>query len=115
MVETDFQPSIEISQRMGSSPNSESGVQSADAPECFEEVGHIGVARCDAQRGRATGPHQLRWDQEQPLAQALQGSPLQMRWGTEPLEPIQEVVGQQHDLEERFVAGESFVGILAKA
>ena len=59
--------------------------------------------------------HQLGRHHEQALAKTLQGSSLQVRWDAETLEPVQQVVSQQGNLEERFVGLKSFVGILPRA
>ncbi len=92
MVEIDMQRNLEFSRRVGSD-HSERRPQAADAPQCFEEVGNVGVARRDAQCGNTARAHQLRRNQEQSLPEPLHGGLLQMRWGTEPLEPVQQVVG----------------------
>lgn len=81
-------------------------MQAADALKCFLEVGDKSVAWGNAQRRDATGPNQLGRDQEQSLSQALESSALQMSWSTKALEPVQQVVGQQHDLEEHLVGRE---------
>src|SRR5437879_9029125 len=88
--------------------------QSPDAPQRLREVGSPDVARREPKSRNAVGPYQLGRDQKQALAEALQGGPLQMRWNTETLEPIQQVVGQQDNLEERLVGCEVFGGNLSQ-
>src|SRR5215471_14873012 len=108
MTENRFPRCSELLHRALDSQSSERGFQTVYAPQSFEEVGFVSVARRDAQRGHASWPHQLRRNHEQALAQALQGSTFETPWSTEPFEPVQQVVGQQHDLEERFVGEKVF-------
>src|SRR5713226_2411537 len=44
----------------------------------IRDTTNMGIARRDAQGRDTSGPNELGRDQEQPLAQALQGGPLQM-------------------------------------
>src|SRR5712691_851729 len=108
MTGIDFQENILLRERRTRSRDPEWRPQSAYAPERFEKVGSESIARRDAQGWHAVGPHQLCRHQKQALPEALQGGPLQMGWSTKPLEPVQQVVGQQDDLEERFVGREVF-------
>lgn len=89
--------------------------QPADAPERFQKVGNVRIAWRKAQRGHAARPHQLGWDEKQPLPQALQRGSLQMSWHTEPLEPVQQIVGQQDDREEGLVCQEVLCRDLAQS
>ncbi len=82
---------------------SEGRSQSADASQNFQKIGAQSVARPDAQSGDIARPDQLCRHDEQAMAEALQGGSLQTRWTTEALEPIQQVVSQQDDLEECLV------------
>ena len=53
--------------------------------------------------GYAARPHQLCWNENQPLPEALQGGSLPRGRSPEAFEPMQQVVGQPHDLEEGLV------------
>src|SRR5581483_2251837 len=92
-----------LDQGIAAPASSERWLQLANAPKSLHEVRSPDIARCQPKSRDAVGPYQLRRDQEQALPQALQGGPPQMGWNTEPFEPVQQVVGQQHNLEESFV------------
>src|SRR5713226_10728273 len=103
MVENDLRRILGFLLRMIGSSGSERRPQTADASQCSKEIGNVRIARREAQRRYSAGPYQLGWDQEQSLPEALQGGPLEMHRCTEPLEPVQQVVGQQDDLDGSFV------------
>src|SRR5437016_4309469 len=83
--------------------NLECWPESSNAPQRLQEVRSPRITRRKTQGWNPTRSHQLGRHHEQALAKTLQRGPLQMGWDTEPLEPIQQVVGQQHNLEERLV------------
>src|SRR5438445_10956984 len=77
--------------------------QSSNASQCAHEVRSPRVTRRKTQSGNPARSHQLGRYHEQALAKTLQGGPPQMRWDTETFEPVQQVVRQQDNLEERLV------------
>ena len=67
-----------------------------------QQLSETGPQSLGARRSVGTPfrPDQLHRHNKQALSEALQRGSLQMGWGTEALEPIQQVVGQQEDLAE---------------
>lgn len=96
--------------QMSGSRGSKRRAQSWDAPQCFYELGRVGVAGRESQRWHTAGTHRLGRNQKQALPQALQRRALQVRRSTQPLEPVQQVVAKQNDLKETLVGGEVFRG-----
>ena len=88
--------------------------QSPRALQCLQEVDGPGIARRKVERGNPVRPYKLGWYHEQALTKPLQSSSLQMGWNTETFEPVQQVVGQQHDLEECLVGLEVVGGNFAQ-
>src|SRR2546428_9987014 len=94
--------------------DAEEGPYLLDAPQSSQKICGKSVTRCEAQGWDSTRPHELGGHEEQPLPEARQRGPLQMNWNTESLEPIQQVVGQQDDLEEGLVGPEILCRDLAQ-
>ncbi len=92
-----------VCQRWSQPGGSERRPQPPHASQCFQEVAGPWIARGKTQSRHPARSHQLGRYYEQALAQTLQRSSLQVGRNTESLEPIQQVVSQQGDLEERLV------------